>query len=78
MPIDKATGEKTCINGCGLLTQAKPSMAEFLSHIAASAMRHGQRGVEITTDVGFMFEIWVCPICRYIELYDFELGDIDG
>ena len=76
MPIDKATGDKICINGCGTLQQTKSKQADFLSHFVPSVERHEQGGFSIVIDVGFMLEIWVCPKCRYIELYDFELGDI--
>ncbi len=76
MPIDKATGEKICINGCGLLQQAKTGQTDFLSHFIPSVARHKEVGTIVDMGFGYALEIWVCPECRYIELYDFELGEV--
>lgn len=74
MPIDKATGEKICINGCGTLRRATSDQPDFLAHFMPSALRHEEKElVSVTTAIGYVLDIWACPKCRYIELYDFDL-----
>ena len=86
MPIDKETGEKICLNGCGLLQQAKVNRPDFMSHFIPSLVHQfisyeqdktlKQKEIVVPeVGLGYALEIWVCPKCRYIELYDFDLGE---
>ena len=71
MPIDKTTGEKICINGCGPLQKNKPANnPDFFSYYMPSLDNYKV----IKLGLGYSFDIWSCKKCGYIELYDEELG----
>jgi len=76
MPINKATGEKICINNCGPLTQAKSRPKEIISHFIPSISRRDDEALAVTLDMGFSLDIWACSECGYVEFYDFDLKGV--
>lgn len=71
MPIDKTTGEKICINGCGILKPTKSKgTSEIGDHIIPSINEDKEEGLWVNAEIGFALEIWLCSECGYIELYD--------
>lgn len=76
MPIDKTTGEKICINGCGPLQSNVPDDTPDFSSYYIPSLDNSKDGKQriVRIELGYSLDIWTCKECGYIELYDDELG----
>lgn len=73
MPIDKSTGEKICINGCGLLEKNILNEPNLLAFAIPSIRKFEKDIHSIDLRVCYTLNIWVCSKCGYLEFYDFDI-----
>ena len=70
MPISKNTKKKKCINDCGdLVLQGNPASDDFFAYSLAQVFKK-LNGLLVSQNTVYTVDLYKCPKCGYIELYD--------
>ena len=73
MPISKNSKKLVCVNECGRLDlQVDKNVEDFDSYSLTEVTGNEEQGKHINTNRVYTVNVFRCPKCGYIELYDKE------